>query len=287
MAGFKIKDSFEFLGGLGLRPVHYPWLASHRPQTARWFEVISENFMDSQGQPLTKLLHFRKDFEIACHGVSLGIGNKEPVNKVYLEKLKSLIEKIDPFIVSDHLCWNGVGGHNSHDLLPLPYTDETLRRVVDKVNQVQDYLQRTLLLENPSAYLAFEENEFAEWDFLSNVAKLSGCKILLDINNVYVSCKNFSWDAKRYLDSIPAEKIGQIHLAGHTDMGTHLFDTHAKSVSDPVWDLFKYKARGLTATPVMIEWDDEIPEFPIYEQELLKAEKLWQEGHKNEISVFL
>lgn len=289
-SSFALSDS-RFFGGLGLRPDHYSHLQNNKPQTAKWFEVISENFMDSEGKPLSRLLEFRKNFPIALHGVSLGIGGPDAINFSYLLQLKKLIEKVNPIIVSDHLCWSAVGGHSSHDLLPLPYTQTTLDRILDKLDQVQNYLGREILLENPSAYLQFQESTFAESDFLALIAKKSGCGILLDINNVYVSCQNFSWDAKKYLDAIPNSSVGQIHLAGFTDKGKYLFDTHSAPVDKNVWELYQYKTQNMQRVPVMIEWDDHIPDFTAYENELKIAETLWNEGHdrqrKTEISAIL
>lgn len=269
-----------FYGGLGLRPTHYSYLESHRPQLTNFFEIISENYFETEGRPLTKLLELRKSFPIACHGVSLGIGSPDELNPLYLKKLKRLINLVEPMIVSDHFCWTSQGGHYSHDLLPLPYTNETLQRVIRKVEQTQDFLGREILLENPSAYIMFPQNEMNEVDFLKAVTQKTGCGLLLDINNIYVSCTNFGWDPNHYLQQIPKKSVGQIHLAGFTDMGKFLFDTHSAQVHGNVWKLYRNFVRGLKTTPVMIEWDDHIPEFPIYEQELKKANDIWYEAHE-------
>lgn len=269
-----------FYGGLGLRPTHYSYLEKNRPQLTNFFEVISENYFETEGKPFTKLLEIRKKYPIACHGVSLGIGSSDDLNLVYLKKLKRLVEHIQPMIVSDHFCWTSQGGHYSHDLLPLPYTRETLNRVVRKIDQVQTFLGREILLENPSAYIQFPQNQMSEVEFVNEVTRQSGCGLLLDINNVYVSCTNFDWNAEHYLSQIRPESIGQIHLAGFTDMGKFLFDTHSAQVHDNVWNLYRNFVGRLKTIPVMVEWDDHIPDFPVYEQELKKANDFWYEAHE-------
>ncbi len=270
----------NFFGGLGLRNVHYQYLLENSPKLSHFFEIISENYFETQGRPLAILENIRSRFQVACHGVGLGIGGPDKVSDLYLKRLKMLIDHVDPFIVSDHLCWTSKGGHYTHDLLPLPYTEETLRRCVEKVDQVQSYLGRQILLENPSSYLQFKNADFSEVDFLVELSQRSGCGILLDINNIFVTCSNFSWNPIPYLDKIPSKAIGQIHLAGFSDEGTHLFDTHSKQVDSRVWDLYQYKIRTLpNKIPVLIEWDDEIPEFPVLEAELKKANDLWHQEH--------
>lgn len=268
----------EFCGGLGLRPSHYPYLESHQPRLAKWFEVISENYMDSQGQPLEKLLKFRRDYPIACHGVSMGLGGPDPVDMNYLSRLKKLIDKVDPWIVSDHLCWTSVNGHYSHDLLPLPYNDTVLKTVCNNIQMAQDFLQRPLLIENPSSYIQFKDNTLTEWEFLKQIHLKTGARFLLDINNVYVTCVNFSWDPIKYLNNLPTDAIGQIHLAGFTDKGKFLFDTHSAPVDPGVWDLYQKQALRLSGIPLMIEWDDELPEFSVLEDELFKAEAIFKKA---------
>ncbi len=261
----------KFMGGLGLRSQHYPYLLETKPKYCSWFEVISENYMETEGRPIVILEKLRQDFPIALHGVSLSIGSPEPINLEYLIQLKKLLNRVDPFIVSDHFCWTGAHSINSHDLLPIPYTKKNLSLVIEKVNQVQDFLNRPILLENPSAYITFDYNEMVETSFISQVCQKSGCGILLDINNVYVTCNNFNLNPFDYLDQIPIEKIGQIHLAGFTDMGSFLYDTHSNPVHNNVWRLFEYLMNKKWEVPVMIEWDDDIPEFDVLENELLKA----------------
>jgi uncharacterized protein (UPF0276 family) len=226
--------------GVGLRPTHYPYLEP-RPQTnVTWFEAISENYMDTKGRPLDMLELIRKDYPVALHGVSLSIASTEGLRQNYLHNLRNLVERVNPFIVSDHLCWTGLQQQNLHDLLPIPFTNEALDLIVDHVDHVQTYLGRQILLENVSTYLRLPEPDWTEWDFLKELANRSGCKLLLDLNNLYVNAKNHQFDPSTFLEAIPTPLIGQIHLAGYTDMGTHLFDTHSKPVYPEVWDLFSH-----------------------------------------------
>lgn len=269
----------DFLGGVGLRPTHYPHLLEHGAGSVKWFEAISENYMDSLGRPREILHKIREDYPVALHGVSMSLGSPEGLSYEHLSRLKNLVREIDPMIVSDHLCWSKFGGHYSHDLLPVEYTRESLQGLVRNIQHAQDFLGRQILVENVSAYVQLAEPEFTEWDFLVEVARTSGCRILLDVNNVYVNAVNFAFDPKQYLEAIPPELIGQIHLAGFTDMGDYLFDTHSKPVHVDVWSLFEYKARQLVDTPVLIEWDDAIPDFARLETELQKAESLWKRAH--------
>jgi len=263
--------------GVGLRTVHFPHLLG-KPKTAlRWFEAISENYMDSQGRPLTVLESMRRDYPIALHGVSMSIGSVEGFRPGYLQRLKALADRIEPFVMSDHLCWTGTAQGNLHDLLPLPYTQEALDLVVGRIQQAQDFLKRPFLIENVSTYLTFPQSTYTEWDFLVEAARRSGCRILLDVNNVYVNAVNHGFDARTFLDKVPTELIGQVHLAGFTDMGTHLFDTHSRPVADPVWELFGHVAGRLGQTPVMIEWDEDVPEFPVLEAQAMKAAQIWKE----------
>ncbi|HYC55599.1 MAG TPA: DUF692 domain-containing protein [Candidatus Binatia bacterium] len=266
--------------GVGLRPVHYPYLLEGPRTTVSWFEAISENYMDSRGRPLHVLERIRGDFPVALHGVSLSIGYRptaqaaEPfavLRTRYLERLRALADRIDPFIVSDHLCWTGVAASNVHDLLPTPFTQEALQWIVEQVDAVQGALGRRIVLENVSSYLTYASSTMTEWDFLTQVARRCGCGILLDVNNVFVSARNHGFDARTYLDSIPAESVAQIHLAGHTDMGTHLFDTHSRPVCEEVWELFDHVVARLPGVPVLIEWDDDIPDFPVLEAEAQRA----------------
>jgi len=240
-----------------------------------WFEAISENFMDSGGRPLHILDEVRARYPVALHGVSLSIGSADPLNRYYLERLKALVERIDPAIVSDHLCWTGVDGENLHDLLPLPFTEEAIRHVAGRVEQVQDVLERRILLENVSTYVTYRHSTMPEWEFLTAVAERSGCGVLLDLNNIYVNAYNHQFDPHEYLHHIPGELIGQFHLAGHTDMGSYLFDTHSRPVIDAVWDLYREALERWGSVTTLIEWDEEIPPFPRLAEEAEKARAIY------------
>mgnify|MGYP001570544085 CR=1 FL=1 len=260
---------------MGLRPTHYPFIEAQKPHDLDWFEVVTENFIDSEGRPLKILEKVAQDYPVALHGVSLSVGSTDPLSDTYLNKLKTLVERIQPKIVSDHLCWTGNNGHNLHDLLPLPFTQENINRVANKMERVQSHLKRQMLLENVSSYVTFKHSEMSEWEFVAEVAKKSGCKILLDINNVFVSSVNHDFDPAEYINKIPKNIIGQIHLAGFTDMGDYLFDTHSKPVFQKVWDLYKTLVAEASDIPVIIEWDEDIPEFSRLAEEALKAKKIW------------
>ncbi len=265
--------------GVGLRKTHYPYLET-KPQTSvGWFEAVSENYMDSEGRPLHMLQLIREDYPIALHGVSLSIASAEGVRPEYLKQLKQLKDRIDPFIISDHLCWTGLQNANLHDLLPIPFTDESLRCIIKHVDQVQNALGCHILLENVSTYLQPPDSTYTEWEFLKALAEQSGCRLLFDVNNLYVNAKNHHFDPILFLDAIPTELIGQIHLAGYTDMGTYLFDTHSKPVYPEVWELFSRLIARAPDVPVLVEWDDDIPEFPILEAEAQKARQIWNDHH--------
>lgn len=257
--------------GLGLRPTHYPFIFEHQPQVD-WFEIISENFMDTDGKPKRNLARIKELYPIVMHGVSLSIGSVDPLNSEYLTKLKALMDWVQPAWVSDHLCWTGVAHKNTHDLLPLPYTEESLRHIVQRIRQVQDRLGRRIALENPSTYLEFSHSTIPEAEFIAAMAQAADCHLLLDVNNVYVSCYNHRLDAQKYLDALPLERVIQIHLSGHSNKKTHIVDTHDDHVTDAVWALYKYVVHRAGRVPnTMIEWDDRIPEFPVLAAELDKA----------------
>lgn len=248
-----------FLGfGLGLRKEHYQAVLAEKP-SVDWFEILTENYLVKGGKPLYYLDRIRADYPMVMHGVSLSIGSTDPLDWAYLSQLKTLIERVEPVWVSDHLCWTGVGGVNLHDLLPLPYTEEALRHVVARVVQVQEFLGRRLLLENVSSYISYAHSEIAEWDFLREVAERSDCLILLDINNIYVNAHNHGFDPLTYLQAIPPQRVFQFHLAGHTDLGCCLIDTHDQPVCDQVWRLFQAAAQRFGPVSTMIERDDCIP----------------------------
>ena len=243
--------------GIGLRPKHYPQVLDG--QRADWFEVISENFMVNGGRPLAVLERVRADTPVVLHGVSLSIGSTDPLDVAYLDELGRLIARIEPAWVSDHLCWGSHGHRYAHDLLPLPYTDEAVDHVVGRVREVQDRLGRRILLENVSSYVAFRHSTMPEWAFLAAIAERADCGILLDVNNVFVSAANHGFRAGDYLAGLPGDRIGQIHLAGHADHGSHLLDTHDAPVRDEVWDLYREAVRRFGALPTLVEWDDHLP----------------------------
>jgi uncharacterized protein (UPF0276 family) len=244
--------------GVGLRPKHYDEIISTWPRID-WFEIISENFLVPGGRPLHILDQVRSHYPVAMHGVSLSIGSVDPLNFDYLARLKDLAARCEPMWISDHLCWTSVGGHNSHDLLPLPYTPEAVGHVAERVSRVQDFLGRRILLENVSTYLEFEHAPMPEWEFLNAVAAQADCEILLDINNIYVSAFNHGFSAREYLGSVAPRRVRQFHLAGHTDRGTFLHDTHDHPVCDDVWSLYDEAVRRFGPSTTLIEWDDQIP----------------------------
>ncbi len=250
-----------FLGyGLGLRTDYYETILSARPPVD-WFEILSENYMVDGGKPLYYLDRIRADYPVAMHGVSLSIGGTDPLDWTYLGRLKSLAARIEPAWISDHLCWTGQGGHNLHDLIPLPYTEEVVRHLADRIRQVQDFLEQQLLLENVSSYVAYRHSEMAEWEFLGTVAERADCLILLDINNIYVSAMNHGFSPYAYLEGVPAERVWQHHLAGHSDCGDYIIDTHDHPVIDPVWELYAEAVRRFGRVSTIIERDDRMPPF--------------------------
>ena len=254
--------TFPRLGcGLGLRREHYGYVLEHWP-SLDWFEITSENFMVPGGRPLYVLDRVRERYPIVMHGVSLSIGTSDPLDFEYLSVLKSLAERARPAWISDHLCWTGIGGKNAHDLLPLPYTEEAIDHVVARVRVVEDFLERPILLENVSSYASFCDSTYSEWNFLAEIARRAGCYVLLDVNNVYVSAFNHRFDPLEYLQAIPVDRVVQFHLAGHTDNGTHLLDTHDHPIIDPVWQLYGEAVRRFGPLSTLIERDDHIPEFP-------------------------
>lgn len=256
--------------GLGLRTAHYGAFLA-QPQPVDWLEIISDNYMVGGGKPLAMLDALRERHPMVMHGVALSIGSAAGPDPAYLERLAALAQRVQPAWVSDHLCWTGVHGRQLHDLLPLPYTDEALRVVVANVSRVQDRLGRRILLENVSSYVEFEASTTSEWQFLRAVCEAADCDLLLDINNIHVSAVNHGFDAMDYLRHLPARRIRQIHLAGHTDHGDHLVDTHDHPVADPVWALYREALRLFGPVPTMIERDDHIPPIEALIEELAIA----------------
>ena len=256
--------------GLGLRPPHYAALLE-APQRIDWLEAISENYLVPGGKPIVMLEAMRDRYPIVLHGVSMSVGAARGLDARYLRALAALVARVQPLWISDHLCWTGVHGRQLHDLLPLPYSEEALRVVVRNVRQAQDALGRRLVLENVSSYVAYRASTMSEWQFLVAVAEEADCLLLLDVNNVYVSSVNHGYDAARFIDAMPAERVQQIHLAGHTHNGTHIVDTHDQPIADPVWALYQRACRRLGAVATLIERDDRIPPLGELLEELDRA----------------
>ena len=256
--------------GIGLRPRHFSRLLAERPPV-EWMEAVSENYLAKGGRPVAALEKVRRDVPVALHGVSLSIGSVDPLDRPYLEALRALADRIQPVIVSDHLCWGSHGGRYVHDLWPLPLTEEALAHVVERVELVQEVLGRQILLENVSSYLAFREPEMTEWEFLGEIARRADCGILLDVNNIYVSAHNHGFSAADYLKGVPADRVAQFHLAGHSDKGTYLFDSHDARVPEAVWDLYRMAVDRFGPVPSLIEWDDNIPELEVLVGESRRA----------------
>ncbi len=259
--------------GLGLRPEYYQQILETNPPVD-WFEVVSENFMVAGGNPHKYLDLIRRDYPIVMHGVSLSIGSCDALDMNYLKQLKQLKERLEPRWISDHLCWTGVNGMNLHDLMPLPYTQETIEHVVARINYVQDYLGCQILLENVSSYVTYQELDMQEWEFITEIAQQSDCLLLLDVNNVFVSAFNHSFDTSDYINGIPLDRVKQIHLAGYTDNGDYLIDTHDQPVSAPVWELYEQTLKRFGSVPTMIERDDNFPAFDELLAELAQARSI-------------
>jgi uncharacterized protein len=263
--------------GIGLRTTHFGEILAAAP-AVDWFEVLSENFMDTGGRPLYVLDRVAERYPVALHGVSLSIGSTDPLDRAYLRKLAALAERTHARWVSDHLCWTGVLGRNTHDLLPLPYDEGTLRHVSRRVKQVQELLERPLVLENPSTYLAFARSTMPEWEFLGRLCDDSGCGLLLDVNNVYVSGFNHGFDPAQYIDAIPVERVVQVHLAGHSNHGTHILDTHDGPAIDEVWSLYARLCARTGPVSTLFEWDASIPPLAEVRAEAEKARPLRAEA---------
>ena len=259
--------------GLGLRVEHYEDIAAN-PGRVSWFEALSENYMVPGGSPLRWLDRTRRDYPMALHGVSLSIGSIDPLDRRYLDDLKALIERVEPMWVSDHLCFTGVRGQNMHDLLPLPYTEEALNHVAERVLQVQDHLGRRLVLENVSSYVTYAASELTEWAFIAELARRADCEILLDVNNVYVSAFNHEFDAIAFLRAMPRERVRQFHLAGHTNKGSHIIDTHDEPIVPDVWSLYAEAVKLFPGVPTMIERDANIPPYAELLAELDEARRI-------------
>ena len=273
----KMTDSTDypadrpFLGyGLGLRKDYYETILTSRPRVD-WFEILSENYMVKGGKPLYYLDAIREHYPVVMHGVSMSIGSVDALDFNYLESLKQLIDRVQPRWVSDHLCWTGQGGHNLHDLMPLPYSADAIKHVVNRVKQVQDYLGQQILLENVSSYVTYKHSELTEWEFYAQIVEQADCFMLLDINNIYVSSRNHGFDVMDYVKGVPVHRVRQIHLAGHTDYGDYVIDTHDHPIVDPVWELYAEALKLLGPVSTMIERDDRMPPFEELMAELDQA----------------
>ncbi|MGI2107223.1 MNIO family bufferin maturase [Shewanella frigidimarina] len=266
----------DFLGfGLGLRTDHFEYILQHQPDID-WFEVLSENYLVAGGKPRYYLEAIAEQYPVVMHGVSMSIGSSDPLDMDYLKALKKLSNDIQPKWISDHICWTSIHGVNSHDLLPLPYTEETVNHVAQRVRQVQDVLGRRILLENVSSYLSYQDSTMDEWDFLSQVAEAADCLVLLDINNIYVSARNHHFNPLDYLKKIDPRRVQQFHLAGHSDFGDYVIDTHDHDVPASVWTLYQAALERFGAVSTMIERDANIPQFPALYNELLEAKHIAQ-----------
>jgi len=262
--------------GIGLRIEHFQKISQQKPKVA-WFEILTDNYLIEGTKQRDYLYQVRHDYPLTFHGVGLSIGSVDPLNQDYLKRLKKLKEEIQPAWISDHLCWTSAHGVVTHDLIPLPYNNEVITHIVSRISKIQEYLGMPLLIENVSSYLQFKESEMTEWEFINEIVKKSGCHLLLDVNNIYVSAQNHQFDAKTYLMAMPAQQIKEIHLAGYEDRQTHLLDTHSRPVSDPVWDLFKQTLQTFGDIPSLIEWDNDIPDLEIVLKEADKADKIRQQ----------
>ena len=262
---------FPDLGvGVGLRTAHFGRILAERPQVD-WFEILSENFLDTGGRPLYVLDQIAERYPVALHGVSMSIGSTAPLDRDYLRKLKALATRTRAHWVSDHLCWTGVMGRNTHDLLPMPYSEEALRHTIRRVRQVSEILERPLVLENPSSYVEFKASTLSEWEFLARLAQEADCGLLLDVNNVYVSSFNHGFDPAAYIDAIPKDRVVQFHVAGHTNKGTHIIDTHSDHALPEVWELYRRAWRHTGGAATLYEWDEDIPELEVLLEEARKA----------------
>lgn len=274
----QVRRGYPNLGfGVGLRSAHFDYILNNQP-AVDWFEIISENFIDSQGWPRYVLQWIAERYPVVMHGVSLSIGSSDPLDFAYLGKLKRLDAQIGAKWISDHLCWTGVLGRNTHDLLPVSLNEATLQHVIERIRIVQDFLERPLVLENPSTYVQFTSDTLQEWEFLTAMTNESGCGLLIDVNNVYVSSFNHNYDPVTYIQAVPAERIVQFHLAGHTNCGTHIIDTHDGQVIDKVWRLYRLAQQRTEGVSTLLEWDSKIPAFPILHAEVLKARDYLKHG---------
>ncbi len=276
------NQNYKNLGfGLGLRQKHVDQIILKKPKDIDWFEIISENYFNPRSKSRKDVEVLRQDYPFVMHGVSLSIGSTDPLDMEYMKQLKNLERWLQPELVSDHICWTGINNFNSHDLLPVPYTEESLQNMIVKICQVQDYLGRQIALENPSTYLEFKQSNIPEWDFINTLAHESDCLLLMDINNIYVNCFNHNYDPQKYINSFSHERIAQIHLAGHKNYGTHIIDTHSDHIADEVLELYKFAISKFGNRSTMIEWDSNIPSLGTMFSELKKVKQASESAYKN------
>lgn len=270
--------------GIGLRAEHYHDVIMQRPPVA-WMEVHSENYFGAGGRPLHYLDLIRADYPISLHGVGLSLGSTDALSETHLQNLKALVERCEPMLVSEHLSWSSVAGRHFNDLLPLPYHADALEHMIARVSQAQDYLQRQILIENLSSYIEYDSSSMCEWEFIAELGRRSGCGILLDVNNIYVSSRNHGFDAHDFLHGIPADLVKEIHLAGHTvktfDEGELLIDTHDRQVSAGVWSLYRDAVRRFKDVPVLIEWDAQLPALNVLVSEAQQAQAILRDRYAN------
>lgn len=258
--------------GVGLRSAHFAYLLESTPDV-EWFEVIPENFLDSHGLPRHVLERITASYPIVLHSLSLSVGSTDPIDFDYLRRLRALAAETHAVWLSDHVCWTAIGGVNTHELVPIPFNDESLAHVVERVRIAQDFLERPLVLENPSTYVTFTGSTMSEAEFLARMADEADCGLLLDINNVYVSSVNHEFDPVEYLRTLPHNRVVQMHLAGHHHLGTHVVDTHDRPVADAVWELYDTAIQLIGPVSTLLEWDDNLPPFPEVHAEVLKARR--------------
>ncbi|WP_250656242.1 DUF692 domain-containing protein [Alkalimarinus coralli] len=264
--------------GVGLRSIHYQTILETLPDIP-WFEALTDNYMGNGGLPLQYLEQIREHYPITFHGVGLSLGSLDPLDQGYIKKLKHLINRFKPQWVSDHLCWSSYDGIHGNDLFPMPYSEEALKHMANRIMQVQDALGQRIMVENVSSYVTYQSDEMTEWAFLAEVAKQADCDLLCDVNNIYVSAQNHQFDPLEYLEALPHERIREIHLAGYEDEGTHLLDTHGSAIHDPVWSLYKQVIEMIGPTATLVEWDTNIPSFDVLYSEAKKAAHILEQYH--------
>jgi uncharacterized protein (UPF0276 family) len=270
------KNELPYLGfGLGLRTEHYESILAEKPPV-HWFEIITENYLVDGGKPHYYLEKIRADYPLVMHGVSMSIGSVSPIDWDYLTQIKQLSKRIDAKWISDHLCFTGIHGINTHDLLPLPYTDESIKQISNRIKEIQDFFEQRILIENVSSYITYQQSNMTEWDFISHISHEADCFILLDINNIYVSAINHHFDPKDYLQGIPCDRVKQFHLAGHSNVDNYIIDTHDHDIITPVWDLYRDALHRFGSVSTMIERDDHIPSLSILLNELNYAETIFK-----------